>query len=64
MSTRSLVLWLYKLIIIKTRVMGLWANTFSERFLAKFIPITVKVEMEQQFINLNQRGSTVDQYAT
>ena len=39
-------------------------KSFSESFLVKFFPMTTKAKMEQQFINLNQEGRTVDQYAT
>ena len=35
---------------------------FSEMFIAKFFPDTVKTEMEHKFINLRQAGKTVDAY--
>ena len=38
-------------------------KTFSESFLVKFFPMTSKVEMEGQFINLSQGRCTVDYYA-
>jgi len=38
-------------------------KTFSEVFLAKFFPDTVKTEMEQKFINLRQAEKIVDMYA-
>ena len=38
-------------------------KTFRESFLVKFFHMTAKVEMKRQFINLNQGGRTVDQYA-